>query len=423
MKSPSLFKYPIFRHVLPLVSGTAIAQIILILFQLILRQLNLFSPEVFGTYSVYIGLAGVVIILSTLRYEFAIVLPKEDRISNSLVAGGILISFSINLIILILICIFKDQISYLLNFPREFSYWLYLLPLTAFIYSIYQLFDYWLTRKAAFKSIAINKVTRRSAEGIIQTTFGLFASNIGLVIGDIIGNTANICSGIYQSRKHGFTLKNVSFKKIKFSLKRYDNFPKFQSLPAVLNTCSFLLPIFFINKFYSQEITGYYDLSRQVLAIPIALITASLSQVLLKNLSSKIHEKKPVTKIILQTALWLTICILPFILILILWGDYIFGFIFSDIWKESGYYSALMAPAFAIQFIVTPLAISLTALQKLKPFAIWQICYFGLILSMVFFNNLLIKDFLLLYTSFNLFTYTILFFIIMSICRKYDKTL
>ncbi len=421
MKIKNILKNSIFKNVATLVSGTAIAQLILIGFQLILRRL--YSPEVFGAFAVYMSITGILIILSTLRYELAVVLPEEDRKANSIVIGGIIISLLINTFVLFVIIFFKNSIINILDFPSKYSFWLYFVPLSTFLFSSYQMMNYWLTRNGAFKAIATNKVFRRSSEGITQSIFGILTSNIGLFIGDIIGSLTNNMSGIYQIKKKGFTLKTISVKKVKSSLKRYSGFPKYQALPAILNTTSMLLPVFIINKFFSAHTVGYYDLSRQILAVPIAFITASLSQVLLKEFSDKIKGRKPLLKNVIKTSLYLTIGILPFVIAIIFWGQELFSFVFSDTWKESGIYSAILVPAFAIQFIVSPLSISFTVLEKLKTLAIWQILYFVAISSLILFKNLNIEYFLLLYTIINLSAYLIYYLLILSICRKYDKSI
>lgn len=421
MQIKALLKNSILKNVATLVSGTAIAQLILIGFQLILRRL--YEPEVFGAFAVYMSITGILIILSTLRYELAVVLPEEERKANSIVVGGIAISLTINTIILIAIIIFKNNIADILGFPTKFSFWLYFVPLSTFLFSSYQMLNYWLTRKGAFVSIATNKVFRRGFEGLTQSGFGALSANVGLVIGDIIGSMANIFSGIYQIKKNGYTIKTLSLKKIKSSLKRFIGFPKYQALPAILNTTSMLLPVFMINEYFSTSTVGYFDLSRQILAVPIAFITASLSQVLLKDFSDRLRKKNPLTKSVLKTSLLLTLGIIPFVIAIVFWGKELFSFFFSDTWEQSGIYSAILVPAFAIQFIVSPLSISFTVLEKLKTLAIWQILYFVAILSLRYFKDLSIENFLLLYTIINLSAYLIYYILIISICRKYDKSL
>ncbi|MDA3909731.1 MAG: oligosaccharide flippase family protein [Bacteroidales bacterium] len=417
----TILKNRIFKNVATLVTGTAIAQFLLIGFQVIVRRL--YTPEEFGAFAVYMSIAGILAIISTLRYEFSIVLPKDKVTGNSLVIGGLLISLLINLLSLIFIICFCGFLVEALNFPIEFKHWLYFIPASAFLFSAYQLINFWLTRNGAFKSIALNKVVRRSSEGLTQSALGVKTVSLGLVFGDLIGNIGHILSGIRQMIKYNFSLRDISTHSVKQSLLKYINFPKYQALPAILNTTSMLLPVFLINKFFDHDSAGYFDLSRQILAIPIAFITASLTQVLLKEYSDKRNAKKPLTKNVIKTSLLLTLAIAPFALVIMIWGKEIFSFIFSDTWLESGKYSGILVSAFAIQFVVSPLSITFTVLEELKYLAIWQFSFFIIVSSLFFFAHLDIYSFLKIYTGIVLVSYIVYYLLTLHICKKYDKSL
>src|SRR5664280_2838329 len=60
-----------------LISGTALAQLIPILLQPILRRY--YTPDIFGAYSVYFSIVGILAIVSSFKYELAIILPRTDK--------------------------------------------------------------------------------------------------------------------------------------------------------------------------------------------------------------------------------------------------------------------------------------------------------------------------------------------------------
>ncbi len=411
----------ILRNVATLISGTAVAQLLLIGFQLILRRL--YEPEDFTAFSVYMSTIGILVIVSTLRYELAVVLPKKDKTGNSLFVGGVFLSFMINVLVLLVILFFKSKIIVWLNFPVEYQHWLYFIPLSTFLLSSYQMINFWLTRNAAFKSIAINKVMRRSAEGVTQSAIGLKSFSFGLLAGDLIGNVAHILSGIKQMLKHSFSLKGITKQSVRSALKEYGNFPKYQAFPAILNTMAVLLPVFLINKYYIANSVAYFDFSRQILDVPTAFITAALSQVLLKEYSNKRKNQQQIMRGVLKTSSLLALAFLPFLVLIAIWGPEIFSFVFTEKWINSGRYSQILIFAFAIQFIVSPISIVFTVLEELKILAAWQILFFLSIASLFFFKHWDMFDFLRLYTMVVLIAYTIYFLLILYVCRKYDKSL
>ncbi|MCD4745757.1 MAG: oligosaccharide flippase family protein [Bacteroidales bacterium] len=421
MTKKEIFSSEFLRNILTLISGTAIAQLIPVAMQLILRRI--YTPEVFGAFAVYMSLVGILVVVSTLRYEMAIVLPEKDKDATNIVGLSIFISVSINVIFFLILLIFKEQIIKLLDFPVEYSYWLYLIPLSTLLLSTYQALNYWLIRKKAFKASSINKISRRSAEGIIQASMGFLKKPLGLALGDIIGNLANNISGLIQLKKNDFKFSNINFVTIKYVAKRYIEFPKYQAFPYLLNTISLLFPVLIINRIYSEDITGYFDLSRMVLALPLSLITMSISQVLFQKISEKRNKGEKILKDILNTSKTLALLTIPAIIILYFWGTELFGFVFGKTWEISGDYTSILVFSYSIKFIVSPISIVFPALEKIKIGAIWQIFYFCTIIILVFLPEIAIKDFLFIYVGIELIAYAIYFFMIYKVTQNYDKSL
>ena len=181
--------------------------------------------------------------------------------------------------------------SYIISFfefPQEMGFWMNFIPLSIFLASSYLALNNWLIRKKQFKQSSFNKIIRRSAEGGTQLSAGSFIKKKGLIIGSIVGDFVNFTFGLYQVKKAGLNF-NFNLSQIKITLKKYKDFPIYSALPSLFNSISLFLPIIIINKIYSQEITGYVDLSRQMLALPIALISATIAQVLLQKTANYHH--------------------------------------------------------------------------------------------------------------------------------------
>ncbi|MBE9468862.1 MAG: oligosaccharide flippase family protein [Bacteroidetes bacterium] len=409
------------KNLFTLISGTAIAQIIAVLFQLIIRRI--YSPADFGAFAVYMSLVGILATVVTLRYELAIVLPKKDKTAANVFFLSIIINFLFSILLFIALLIYKDKLVSVLNFPSDYSFWLFFVPLSVFLFSLYQSINYWLIRKKAYKSSSINKIVRRSAEGSVQSGFGYLKIPFGLVIGDLVGNFANNISGLYQIYRNKFKFSYISKAKLIYALKRYKEFPKYNTFPALFNSISLLLPIILINKFYSQTLTGYFDLSRVVLAMPLALITTSLSQVLLQHISDKKNKYQSIKKYIFSITAILFIVALIGVAVFSFWSVNIFSFVFGKNWIISGEFTQILVFSYAIKFIVSPLSIVFTALEKIKIGSIWQFFYFCLIISLLFFKDLDIFIFLKIYVIIDLIAYSVYFLLILFVSNQYEKSL
>ena len=403
-----------------LIFGTLLAQLIPIALQPILRRI--YSPEEFGLFAVYLSLIGMVVVAANLRYESTIVLPKDDDKASNLVVGGFFISVVFSLVLFILLFFFGDNLIQLLSLPKEISKWLYMLPFSVFVISCSRILNFWLTRKKAFKASAINKIARRSSEGVIQTVGNTFQSS-GLIIGNIVGDTVNLFVSILQSVKHGLSFRIYKFSITKQQLIKYIDFPKYSTISTLLNSVSLFLPVIIINHFYSQEVTGYFDLSRQMLSLPLALVSMAVSQVLIQKIVEYKQNRKKITKLVTKIALVLLAMSALGILTIELFGIELFTFIFGDEWELSGKITQILIFSYAIKFVVSPLTSVFIALEKIKISSIWQVCYFLIICCLYFFKGLSINEFLLYYVVIDLIAYSMYYLLLIYVCKKYEKTL
>jgi O-antigen/teichoic acid export membrane protein len=414
-----LLRSELLRDTSILISGTALAQLIPILLQPILRRY--FSPEIFGAYSVYLSLVGILIVISSLRYELAIILPRRDKEAGGVFFLSVIINLFFNIILLLFIILFQKDILKFLNLSGTFVDYLFIVPLGTFLISTYNCINYWLIRKKKFLPISVNKFIRRGFEGSAQITFKFTKVSHGLVYGDLIGQLANVISGIYQGLKCGLSFRLFSLTKIKYALNKYSEYPKFSTVPAFMSACSYLLPAIMINKFYSAENTGYFDLSKLLLSIPMALVASSISNVLLQRISEKRKSKLSIRKDLISIFIFVAIGVLIEIGIIMFWAEDIFRIFFGDKWILSGTISKILIWAFAFNFIISSFSSIFISLNKIKLLSVWQLFYFVSILTLFFFNNLSFNSFLKAYVIIEVICSSIVTMFILNIVVNYEK--
>ena len=416
-----LLRSEMVKNSLTLISGTVIAQIIPVALQPLLRRI--FTPEDFGVFAIYMSLLGMLAAIASLKYESTIILPKRDKDAAHLLVGSIIVVFSFSIIFLVLIFFLKNSLIDYFNFPPAIEQWLYLLPLSAFIFTSYQAMNYWLIRKNRFKASAVNKVIRRTAEGGTQTGLGFSTVSSGLIIGNIIGDSINFLSGIFQIKRSSFNLKSVRLPRILYLLKRYKEFPLYSGVPSFLNTISLLVPVLIITRSFDEEIAGFYSLSQMVLALPLALVSVSVSQVLLQQLSEKIKSTSSINSIVTRLALVLTGLSIPFILIILFFGEGLFDFFFGIDWRVSSDITQILIYAYALKFIVSPLSVVFIALEKVKISGLWQLGYFLAICGLFAINFKDLNDFFITYLAIELTLYLMYIILIFAQVRRYESQL
>jgi O-antigen/teichoic acid export membrane protein len=414
-----LFGIQIVKNLSILVSGSILAQIIAIGFQVVLRRI--YSPEDFGAFAVYMSVVGIVVTLSALRYEQAIMLPKHVHDGISILKLSIFLILITSVLLIIPFVFFDKLIISLINFPLAYKHWIFFIPISILVFGIAQAMNYYLIREKRFKLSAANKIVRRVFEGISQLFFGAAHRSFGLFLGDLIGQIAVTLSSWIKIIPALRT--KITWSELKNSAIRYKDFPYKNGIPSLMNALSLLLPIIIINRQFSEEITGYFDLARTVLIVPLSLITASLSQVLLQQFSEKRHQNKSIKKQAMGTFISLTIFALFFGLVIQFFGVYIFQFIFGQQWDNSGVYAGIMVWAFALKFIVSPFNIVFTAFERIGILSIWQTFYFALILLLAWLPFSNINDFLWAFVVIELVSYGIAGILNAVLLYSYEKKL
>lgn len=414
-------KSELIRSATLLISGTVGAQIISILLQPFIRRY--FTPEVFGTFIVYQGLVSILLVLTSLRYDDAVVLPRRDKEAANVATLALIFNLVISSLIFTIFIIFGNRLMQFLNLPATFpATILYFIPLSVFLYNTFLIFNNWLIRKKRYRSITGNKLIRRASEGFFQVTFALTGQSKGLIYSDIIGQAANVTSTVFHSVKNGYNTGEVTLGKIRYVLKKYSDFPKYNLLPAIMSACSVYLPTLYITRFFSTDFTGYFEGSKFVLSVPAALIAASFSNVLIPVIAEK-YQKKVSLFNDMTSILYLTIAIIVAETVLItFFGTELFTFIFGDKWVVSGQISKILVWSFSLNFFVSSFSFIYVAMRKIKIYSIWQSFYFFLIFSLFFFKNLSFTGFLKIYVLFEVLAYMILILNMGLILYNYESS-
>jgi O-antigen/teichoic acid export membrane protein len=392
----SLYKSELLKNTTVLVSGTVVAQLIPILLQPVLRRF--YTPEDFGAFAVYLSLIGIFVVITSFKYELAIVLPEEDQDAANLIFLSFLLNLGLNILLFVIILIWHKSILEFINLSPEYSVYLYFVPFGTFLYGFYQSINYWLIRKKGFFEISLNKFVRRGFEGGVQIG-AIFCRNAkGLLYGDLIGQFSNVIFGANQCLKRGFSFNMLNWQKLKNISVKYSEFPKFNLVPGFMSASSFLLPVLLVNKYFGSEYTGFLDLSKLLLSIPLALVATSLSNVLLQRISEKFRSNQSITKELQTVFLIVASIALAEIVVISLFGINLFKFIFGNEWEYSGIISKVLVWSYAFNFIAAAFSFIYIALKRIKLLSLWQMVYFVSILSMVMFRNYPFNQFIMMYT-------------------------
>lgn len=406
-----------YNNIFILILGTVLSQLVPVALQPLLRRQ--YTPEDFGQFAMFSAVTEVLVTIASFRYEQAILIPKEDEESIDIFKLTLLICLIFNTIVLLFFTfIALFDINYLK--PKGISNLsLLLIPLTTFFFSVINSGSHWYNRSGSFKDLSLNKLYRRVSEGITQVFFGFLSNPLGLIFGMFFGVFISSFHVFYKTKILKKFFFEIDFHYSKYIFLKYNTFFFYGVFPSLLYILSTFIPVFIISSHFSTNIVGQFDLSRQVLAFPLVIISMSLNQVLIKKVILKFHNNESFMKE-LNTTFFAT----SIIAILIIIGYYIIGnflvlFVFGEKWKIAAQISEILVIGYGVKFVSTSIYHILIPLNKLKVLGIWQIINFLLSLCLAFpyFNNSNIEFFVTSYTVFEVVSNTLCIIFVYKVSR------
>jgi len=239
--------------VLTLSGGTGIGLLIIFLASPLLSRL--YTPSDFGIYSSFISLATITATMASLKYEWVIPLPKDDKDSlNVLFLCAILVVISTSFFAVIIV-ILKLSLTDL-SFVRSMDKYFFFLPVCFFLIGIYNVLNYWGVRKAHFAHIAKSKISLAYPQAAIQLILGYLSANpLGLIVGDLAGKLVGALMLIKSLWPTINThLKELSPRSILNLSRRYKHFPLIAGPSSVLNSISLRIPVLILSFLYERQV-------------------------------------------------------------------------------------------------------------------------------------------------------------------------
>jgi len=356
----NLFESEFYRSIISLFSGMFVARIVPALFAVAIARI--YNPEDFGLFILYLTIASVLSIITTGKYENAIILVGSLKEKQQIFRIAQKINTVINGVTLLAIILFSSLFG---DYEQKDFLLIVMIPVYAFFFSSIQLIRNVFVSKKQFNQISIMETAKAILTGGLQCLFFVFP-DFGLFLGAVLahGIIYFFYSWKVEEAIH-FNLKQLSSDELILA-KRYINFPKFSILSEVFNFVSSQLPVFLIKPFFGSTMLGLYSFSHRYISIPVQLLSKSISSVYLQkgqDLKKNHQELGELTLSLFKKQFLLGI--LPFT-ILGLWGKAIFIFIFGAEWEFSGYLAQIISPWLFAVMLGSPLSAIFIVREKQK---------------------------------------------------------
>jgi O-antigen/teichoic acid export membrane protein len=349
----AFFKSEFNSNVQTLMTGTTIAQAIQIAIIPILTRI--YSPTEFGIAAIYFSCLSVLALIATGRYELAITLPGNDKDAAHMVMFTLKLSLLISIFFYLPIFFFGNTLALWIDHPN-LEFWFYLLPVSVFITTSFNVFQFWCNRKSQYSAMAVNRVQNSLFASLSTVALGFSKISGGLIFGRVLGHA--LTSWLIWRRvwARNYSLLSTTTKKREQQLaKRYITHPKHIVPAQLLGVIAQQIPIFMIGSVYSLSTLGFFSLAYSLVIIPSSLVANAIGDVYRQRISAAYNERGEFRSIFISTFKKLILLALPPFVIMYFIAPLVFKWVLDSNWSTAGEYAQILVFGAYFQFIFTPI--------------------------------------------------------------------
>lgn len=362
---------PFVRSVGILTAGTALARVIPMAVSPVLTRV--YTPRDFGIAAVAMAMSSAVLPAVGGKYEIALVLPKSDAEGVHLLGVAIGITGVISTALGLALVVGRGTLLALLRVP-ELGPWVFAFPFALFFTGTMTAMTYYANRRAEYWTISKSQMISSLTTAVVAIGLGVAHVGFpGLLVAWVAGAATSSAFLLAHFRRDlaGPLWRDWSIKRS--LMRRYSSFPAYNATSGLLNGFADSVPTFFLTRYFSGAVVGYYSLMTRVVNTPASFLATSVSQVNLKKVVDLINEGREVRPYLRSVTLGLAAMASGPALILMFFGEPIFAWVFGSEWAIAGQLMQIMVPALALRFVVSTLSTTLGATQHNRLGAGWKV--------------------------------------------------
>ena len=346
-----LKKSSFIRDGVTLVSGNVWAQAIAFVSYLVLSRL--FSPEDFGLYNIFYSYIEVLVIVSTCKYELAIVLADNDReaaaVGRLALRLNTIISVVLLTVLLVLILLGRCEALASTRLSSLNPMLALLIPPMVFLCGTSRVYSFTLNRFRQFRSIALSEVVGSTSGVLLKVLLGLprLASTlwhtVGLPLGTVLGRA---CANVNLAwRWHRLDLpRDISGDERRRAAARFRNFPLYTMPKDLINSLSYNLPFLWLALYFDKAEVGLFAMALTCTFRPVNIFNTAFEKLLYVRIAERVRAHQTIRADLRRFVLIINAIALPVFAVAFFFGDDICSFLFGRRWNDCGYYIRCLLP-------------------------------------------------------------------------------
>lgn len=325
-----------------LFSANVVAQAIgLLVYPLLTR---LYAPEDFGFLSLFLNIGNILVLLSTMEYQYAVLLAKERR--HALAAAQLAALCAVAwTILLFLLLPFKDRFAGWFHIDDDTAC-LWFLPLFVLAGAGWNILNLYFTRRKYFGAISSYKLSNSLLLTISKVGFGWAGlTSFGLIVATAGASVLSlILSVVIRLRQRCREIWLISWPCLREIAVQYRKFPLFSLPRALVNSLGLALPALILTPVFGLRQMGFLAMAITLSFTPLSLIINSVQQVLFQKVTEKVHHSQSILPSLRRFTLLSLAVMLPAFVLLYWPLPWLSGWLLGEEWIISGEYIRWMLP-------------------------------------------------------------------------------
>ncbi len=364
-----------------LLSGSVIAQGVAFAAYLLLSRL--FTPEDFGLYNIFYSYIEVLIILSTCKYEMAIVKADTDAAAAALTRFSLRLNAIVSVVLLTIALLLTLFHVDAIPLPPLLTL---LIPFMVFFCGTTRVYTFVFNRYQQFRQIATSEVVTSLSGVIAKIAFGILTAVsqlfhlIGLPVGTILGKVAGnvyyrIAATKVLPKQQSAATDNVPIRPL---LAQHKAFPLYSMPREFVSSFSANLPFMWLSLYFNDALLGLFSLAVTFTMRPVNILANVFEKVFYPTTNEKIEQRQPISRDIRHFLLTLCSIVLPVLLVAFFFAEPLFTFLFGEKWVGTGFFVRCIIPWIAILLLTNSLAFIPNVFTTQRGDFLFQVVQLGL---------------------------------------------
>lgn len=338
---------------------------------------RIYTQSELGGYDLIISSASIFLTILQLSMMLVIMIPKEDEeaVIISKIIWYVTVAGSVSSVIVLLMVRSGFQLFYGIT---PYSFGIVLFGCYLIWYNLQNIYYAFTNRKKLYAVLFWNPILMAGVNGILSIGLGLMG---GGTVGYLIGTITSYIIAVFHMKRYVCPLSGrVSCQAMKKALIQYREYPLIQLPAALVSGIALQIPAQFLGRTFSAAVLGGYTMACKILTVPVSLLAAPINRVYYRTLVEQLDEKGKAGEFafsLLKNNV--LIASIP-IGVLMIFGDWITGFVLGRNWTVSGTYILIMGMMYLLKYCSACMSGTFVAAGKQKisfGFSVFTLLLFG----------------------------------------------